>query len=150
MEASPLAIDGVLYNVQPWNVVTAYDAKTGRVLWSYDPEVPLRFGRMACCDIVSRGLAAWRGKIYVDYLRNDRGATSIAPYSPRARAGAPVSAPLRWAELARLSDPQAYDLTTIVTRLAALKSDPWRDLPRTRQSLTATRTPARDFGSPAK
>src|SRR5688500_6050836 len=68
MEASPLAIDGVLYNVQPWNVVTAYDAKTGRVLWSYDPQVPLRFGRMACCDIVSRGLAAWQGKIYVATL----------------------------------------------------------------------------------
>jgi len=68
MEASPLMIDGVLYNVQPWNVVTAYDAKTGRVLWSYDPQVPLRFGRMACCDIVSRGLAAWQGKIYVATL----------------------------------------------------------------------------------
>jgi quinohemoprotein ethanol dehydrogenase len=68
MEASPLAIDGVLYNVQPWNIVTAYDGKTGRVLWTYDPEVPLRFGRMACCDIVSRGLAAWRGKIYVATL----------------------------------------------------------------------------------
>ncbi|HEY6816252.1 MAG TPA: PQQ-dependent dehydrogenase, methanol/ethanol family, partial [Croceibacterium sp.] len=68
MEASPLVIDGVLYNVQPWNVVTAYDARTGRMLWSYDPEVPLRFGRLACCDIVSRGLAAWNGKIYVATL----------------------------------------------------------------------------------
>ena len=68
MEASPLAIDGVLYNVQPWNVVTAYDGKTGRLLWTYDPEVPLKFGRMACCDIVSRGLAAWKGKIYVGTL----------------------------------------------------------------------------------
>jgi quinohemoprotein ethanol dehydrogenase len=68
MEASPLAIDGVLYNVQPWNVVTAYDGRTGKVLWTYDPEVPLRFGRLACCDIVSRGLAAWRGKIYVATL----------------------------------------------------------------------------------
>ena len=68
MEASPLAIDGVLYNVQPWNVVTAYDGKTGRVLWTYDPEVPLKYGRMACCDIVSRGLAAWEGKIYVGTL----------------------------------------------------------------------------------
>jgi quinohemoprotein ethanol dehydrogenase len=68
MEASPLAIDGVLYNVQPWNVVTAYDGATGRVLWSFDPQVPLRFGRLACCDIVSRGLAAWEGKIYVATL----------------------------------------------------------------------------------
>ena len=58
----------MLYNVQPWNVVTAYDARTGRVLWSYDPQVPLRFGRLACCDIVSRGLAAWQGKIYVATL----------------------------------------------------------------------------------
>ena len=41
MEASPLAIDGVLYNVQPWNVVTAYDGKTGRLLWTYDPELNL-------------------------------------------------------------------------------------------------------------
>ena len=68
MEATPLAIDGVLYNVQPWNIVTAYDAKTGHVLWKYDPQVPLRFGRLACCDIVTRGLAAWQGKIYVATL----------------------------------------------------------------------------------
>jgi quinohemoprotein ethanol dehydrogenase len=68
MEASPLAIDGVLYNVQPWNIVTAYDAKTGHVLWTFDPQVPLRFGRLACCDIVSRGLAAWHGRIYLATL----------------------------------------------------------------------------------
>jgi quinohemoprotein ethanol dehydrogenase len=68
MEASPLAIDGVLYNVEPWNRTTAYDAKTGRKLWTYDPQVPLRFGRLACCDIVSRGLAAWQGRIYVATL----------------------------------------------------------------------------------
>src|SRR5690606_24039907 len=68
MEASPLAIDGVLYNVEPWNIVTAYDATNGRVLWRFDPQVPLKYGRMACCDIVSRGLAAWQGKIYVATL----------------------------------------------------------------------------------
>ncbi|MEO6152706.1 MAG: PQQ-dependent dehydrogenase, methanol/ethanol family [Croceibacterium sp.] len=68
MEASPLAIDGVLYNVQPWNLVTAYDGKTGKILWSFDPKVPLKYGRMACCDIVSRGLAAWKGRIYVATL----------------------------------------------------------------------------------
>ncbi len=68
MEASPLAIDGVLYNVQPWNIVTAYDAKTGKELWRFDPQVPLRFGRLACCDIVSRGIAAWKGKIFVATL----------------------------------------------------------------------------------
>jgi len=68
LEASPLMIDGVLYNVAPWNKTTAYDAKTGRVLWTFDPQVPLKYGRMACCDIVSRGLAAWQGKIYLATL----------------------------------------------------------------------------------
>ncbi len=68
MEATPLEIGGVLYNVQPWNIVTAYDATNGKVLWRYDPQVPLRFGRLACCDIVSRGLAAYDGKIYVATL----------------------------------------------------------------------------------
>jgi len=68
MEGTPLVIDGVLYNTQPWNITTAYDAKTGRELWTYDPQVPLRFGRLACCDIVSRGVAAWQGKIYVATL----------------------------------------------------------------------------------
>ena len=68
MEATPLEIGGVLYNVQPWNVVTAYDATNGKVLWRFDPQVPLKYGRLACCDIVSRGLAAWNGKIYVATL----------------------------------------------------------------------------------
>jgi quinohemoprotein ethanol dehydrogenase len=68
VEASPLVIDGVLYNTQPWNVTTAYDAKTGKVLWSYDPQVPRDIGRLACCDIVTRGISAWKGKIYVATL----------------------------------------------------------------------------------
>jgi quinohemoprotein ethanol dehydrogenase len=68
MEGTPLEIGGVLYNVQPWNIVTAYDATNGKVLWRFDPQVPTKFGRMACCDIVSRGLAAWNGKIYVATL----------------------------------------------------------------------------------
>ncbi|MCR6645412.1 MAG: PQQ-binding-like beta-propeller repeat protein [Terricaulis sp.] len=64
VEATPLVIDGVLYNTTPWNVTTAYNAVTGEVLWRHDPEVPRRFGGIACCDIVTRGLAAWNGKIY--------------------------------------------------------------------------------------
>ncbi|HSG53914.1 MAG TPA: PQQ-binding-like beta-propeller repeat protein, partial [Paracoccaceae bacterium] len=67
-EATPLVLDGVLYNTEPWNITTAYDATTGRVLWRYDPQVPLRFGRMACCDIVTRGLAAWHDKILIATL----------------------------------------------------------------------------------
>ncbi len=68
VEASPLVIDGVLYNIEPWNVTTAYDAATGKQLWRYDPQVNRDFGRLACCDIVSRGVAAWKGRIYLATL----------------------------------------------------------------------------------
>ncbi|MXP42066.1 PQQ-dependent dehydrogenase, methanol/ethanol family [Altererythrobacter soli] len=98
MEASPLAIDGVLYNVQPWNIVTAYDAATGRVLWTFDPQVPLKFGRLACCDIVSRGLAAWRGKIYVATLDGRLIALD-------AKTGTPV-----WSELT-VDNAKSYTIT---------------------------------------
>lgn len=68
VEGTPLEVDGVLYNIQPWNITTAYDAKTGKVLWQYDPKVPRKFGRLACCDIDARGLAAWKGKIIIATL----------------------------------------------------------------------------------
>ncbi|MGH8260711.1 MAG: PQQ-dependent dehydrogenase, methanol/ethanol family, partial [Steroidobacteraceae bacterium] len=68
VEATPLEIDGVLYNVSAWDVTTAYDAATGKVLWTYDPKIPLKWARLACCGPVSRGLAAWNGKIIVAAL----------------------------------------------------------------------------------
>ena len=63
VEATPLVIGRVLYNVSAWNIVTAYDATNGKVLWSYDPRVPVSWARITCCGPVSRGLAAWHGKI---------------------------------------------------------------------------------------
>ena len=68
VEASPLEVDGVLYNTSAWNITTAYDARNGKVLWSYDPKVPPEFGRKACCDIVSRGLSLWKGKVIIATL----------------------------------------------------------------------------------
>ena len=68
VEGTPLVVDGVLYNTTPWNITSAYDAATGKRLWTYDPKVPPQFGRKACCDIVSRGLAAWKGKILIATL----------------------------------------------------------------------------------
>ena len=68
VEGTPLFIDGVLYNVSAWNIVTAYDAKSGKELWTYDPQVPREWGRYACCEPVSRGLAAWKGKIILATL----------------------------------------------------------------------------------
>src|SRR6185312_6400960 len=64
-EATPLAIDGALYVSTAWSKVKAYDARTGRLLWAYDPKVPGEFAGRGCCDVVNRGLAAWNGKIYV-------------------------------------------------------------------------------------
>jgi quinohemoprotein ethanol dehydrogenase len=57
-EATPLEIDGVLYVATAWSIVKAFDAKTGALLWSYDPAVPRALGVNGCCDVVSRGVAA--------------------------------------------------------------------------------------------
>ena len=64
-EATPLVIDGVMYVSTAWSMVKAFDAKTGSLLWSYDPAVPRELGVRGCCDVVNRGVAAWKGKIYV-------------------------------------------------------------------------------------
>lgn len=82
--------------------------------------------------------AARSGKIFIDYLRNTRGATAVAPYSTRARAGAPVAMPLAWNELTAETKPGDYNINTVNKRLRALKNDPWEDLMSIRQSITAT------------
>jgi alcohol dehydrogenase (cytochrome c)/quinohemoprotein ethanol dehydrogenase len=64
-QATPLVIDGVMYVSTAWSMVKAYDAATGKLLWSYDPQVPRELGVKGCCDVVNRGVAAWKGKIYV-------------------------------------------------------------------------------------
>ncbi|MBT2187481.1 PQQ-dependent dehydrogenase, methanol/ethanol family [Sphingobium sp. H33] len=68
VEATPLYADGVIYNTLPWNITMAYDARTGKRLWTYDPQVPREFGRYACCEPDARGLAMWKGKIIINTL----------------------------------------------------------------------------------
>jgi quinohemoprotein ethanol dehydrogenase len=68
VEAAPLFVNGVLYNTSAWNVTSAYDARTGRQLWQYDPKVPRQFARWTCCDVVSRGLALSNGKVVIATL----------------------------------------------------------------------------------
>lgn len=77
------------------------------------------------------------GRIYVDYLRNARGASAVAPYSTRARPGAPVSTPVTWDELCTSLRPAVLDTGRVIERLAAGETDPWRDMARVRQSITA-------------
>jgi quinohemoprotein ethanol dehydrogenase len=64
-EATPLVVDGVLYVSTAWSLVKAYDARSGKLLWSYDPKVPRELGVNACCDVVNRGVAAWKHNIYL-------------------------------------------------------------------------------------
>ena len=66
-----------------------------------------------------------KGRIFIDYLRNGRGATAIAPFSMRARAGATVATPVGWDELAKGVDPTSFTVRTIPARLDALATDPW-------------------------
>jgi quinohemoprotein ethanol dehydrogenase len=68
VEATPLEIDGVLYNISAWDVTTAYDALTGKKLWTYDPKIDPAVTQWICCGPVSRGVAAWHGKIIIATL----------------------------------------------------------------------------------
>ncbi|HVS14798.1 MAG TPA: PQQ-dependent dehydrogenase, methanol/ethanol family [Thermoanaerobaculia bacterium] len=68
LEATPLVVDGVLYATGSWSVVFALDAVTGEPLWTHDPEVPREYAQKACCDVVNRGAALYRGKVYVATL----------------------------------------------------------------------------------
>ena len=67
-EATPLVIDGRLYLTTEWSIVKAYDAVTGKELWTYDPKVPKETGVKACCDVVNRGLAAWGDRLFFGTL----------------------------------------------------------------------------------
>lgn len=75
------------------------------------------------------------GKIFIDYLRNQRTATAIGPYSTRARIHAPVSTPLAWDELSTNREENSYTIKTLPQRIEQLKEDPWKDFWTIKQSL---------------
>jgi quinohemoprotein ethanol dehydrogenase len=64
-EATPIVIDGVMYTSGTWGYVYAVDAASGRELWRYDPKADYKAARNPCCDMVNRGVAVWKGKVYV-------------------------------------------------------------------------------------
>ncbi len=86
--------------------------------------------------LITASKAERSGRIFIDHLRNAPGATAIASYSTRARAGAPVSIPLAWEELDGGLDPATWTVRTVPERLESLPSDPWAGYGESRQSLT--------------
>jgi bifunctional non-homologous end joining protein LigD len=110
--------------VKPWPIVKEFAHNLVLAMEKDSPDLYLT--RMA--------KAARRGKIYLDYLRNERGATSIAPYSPRARSGVAVALPLKWEEL-KMKDRPLFHVTDFARWKKRLATDPWSGIGELRQSL---------------
>jgi bifunctional non-homologous end joining protein LigD len=111
----------------------------------HDWKACLEFARAAAEALVRHDPArfttafAKRGRersILVDYMRNNRTNTSIAAFSTRARAGAPVSLPISWKDLTAKLDPAAFTVETVPRLLARRRADPWADYFRARQRLS--------------
>jgi PQQ-dependent dehydrogenase (methanol/ethanol family) len=68
LEATPIVKDGVLYTTLTWSIVLAVDARTGTLIWRYDPKVPKEMARKACCDVVNRGVALHEGSVFFGTL----------------------------------------------------------------------------------
>jgi bifunctional non-homologous end joining protein LigD len=78
-----------------------------------------------------------RGRIYLDYLRNQRSATAVAAYSLRARPGVPASTPIAWAELPRLDDPRHLNWRTVPERVERDDfADPWAGIDGAARALS--------------
>lgn len=65
VEATPLVVDGIMYVTASWSVVHAIDTRTGKRLWVYDPGVNRETGYKGCCNVVNRGVAVYKGRVYV-------------------------------------------------------------------------------------
>ncbi|KYG04564.1 DNA ligase D [Sorangium cellulosum] len=109
-----------------WDEVKPFTKAVADALVRFDPA---RY-------IATLSKAKRTGKVFVDYLRNGRGATAVAPYSTRARPGAAVATPLSWDELDAPLDPASFTIETVPQRLATI-ADPWAELPTVRQSITS-------------
>jgi bifunctional non-homologous end joining protein LigD len=108
-----------------WAEVKGFAAAVARLIVRADPR-----------SFIAKARKSERaGRVFVDYLRNGRGATAIAPYCPRTRPGAPVAVPLDWAEI---DAREAFDVETVRRRLASRRRDPWQGFFASSQSITAT------------
>ena len=109
-----------------WDLVKAFTRAVAEGLAREQPEA----------FTANMAKARRQGRVFVDYLRNARGATAISAYSTRARAGAPVAVPIGWDELDPASRSDRYSIDTVRRRLAALRKDPWADFDRSRVEIS--------------
>jgi len=113
-----------------------------RAPWDFAKDFCRKLAESMVADSPNRYTAtikksARNNRIFIDYLRNSREATAIAPYSTRARPGAAVAVPLSWQELGSLKAANAFTVLNIGKRLARLRRDPWQEMGRLKQRLLA-------------
>lgn len=111
-----------------WEDVKSFSKAVARQLVRFDPGL----------FSTSLGKAGRQNKIFVDYLRNGRGATAVVPYSTRARAGAPVALPLHWEELDADLHPDAFRVSDLDRIGQRLRTDPWQDFHSAARQITAS------------
>jgi bifunctional non-homologous end joining protein LigD len=100
--------------------------------------------------VATMSLTKRPGKTFIDYLRNGRGATFVAPYGTRRRPGAPVSAPVRWDELTSDLRGDRFTVATVRRRLASLRADPWQGYADVHQEITPAMLRAVGLGDGGK
>ncbi|HEV2972993.1 MAG TPA: DNA ligase D [Pirellulales bacterium] len=110
---------------QPWPFV---DRFSRLVALAVERAAPTRY-------LATMSKKARTGRIYIDYLRNQRGATAVAAYSTRAKSGAAISLPLSWRELPRTKSSTQFHLRDVLKRLATDRADPWPGFADLRQSI---------------
>lgn len=111
---------------QDWDEVKGFAKGVARRLAANEPA---RF-------TATMSKAKRKGRIFIDWLRNERGATAIAPYSPRARSYASVAVPVSWAELGTIDGANAFKIPDVLRRLKQKKSDPWKGYFQVRQRIS--------------
>jgi len=112
---------------QDWDTVKTFAKGVATKLAANEPQ---RF-------TATMSKAKRKGRIFIDWLRNERGATAIAPYSPRANAIASVATPVTWAELARIDRASAFTIPGVLRRVRQQKADPWKRYFAVRQRIGA-------------
>lgn len=110
---------------QDWETVKGFTRGVAEKLAETEPD---RF-------VATMSKAKRRGRIFIDWLRNERGSTAIAPYSPRAKPEASVATPVAWTELARIEAANVFTIPAVLQRIKR-KADPWSGYQKTRQKIS--------------